>query len=238
MRLETRRPGEEIVIVLRGGEGNPQGGPIFFLSYARVRPSRTSPAGPRDVNQYVVRLFDDLSMHVDQLVGSPTGVDPGFLDRSMEGGTMWAREVFAAVGTCHVFIPLISSGYVESNWCAMEWHAFSRRNVGRPRPPTSPGSKTAILPVTWSPMRDDQLPPAVREIQFFLPQRLTDPGITQRYLTEGVYGLLALNDEAAYQAVAWRLACRIVDAYHAYHVEPWIPTDPGRLPQSFRGDGG
>ena len=219
-----------------GTTGHPQG-PIFFLSYAQARPIRTSQAGPRDLNQYVVRLFDDLSMHVDQLVGSPTGVDPGFMDRSMQGGTRWVPEVFAAAGTCHVFVPLISSGYVESPWCAREWDAFSRRNVVR-RPSNSSGSRTAILPVTWSRMQQDQLPSVVRELQFFLPQQSTDPGITQRYLNEGVYGLLALNDQAAYQAVTWRLARSIVDAYHAYHVEPKIPTDPWQLRGSFRGDDG
>jgi hypothetical protein len=219
-----------------GGDGNPQG-PIFFLSYAQARPMRMSQVGPQDVNRSVVRLFDDLSMHVDQLVGSPTGVDPGFMDRSIQGGTRWAREVLVAAGTCHVFIPLISSGYVESKWCAMEWNAFSRRNVVR-RPLDSSGSKTAILPVTWSPMREDQLPPAVRELQSFLPQQLKDPNIAQRYLAEGVYEFLALNDEAAYQAVAWRLARGIVDAYHAYHVEPKIPTGPQQLRASFWGDDG
>jgi len=221
--------------VALGGDGKPQG-PIFFLSYARAGPIR-SLAGPQDVNRSVVRLFDDLSMHVDQLVGSPTGVDLGFMDRSMESGTRWASEVLAAAGTCHVFIPLISSGYVESTCCAMEWDAFSRRNVVR-RPSDSSGSRTAILPVTWSAMLEDQLPPAVRELQFFLPQQLKDPNIAQRYLAEGVNGLLALNDEPAYQAVAWRLACRIVDAYHAYHLEPKIPTDPRQLRESFRGDEG
>jgi TIR domain len=104
---------------------------IFFLSYAQARHIRTSQAGTYDANQSVVRFFDDLSMHVDQLVGSPTGVDPGFMDRSMQGGTRWASEVLAAAGTCHVFIPLLSPGYVESTWCAREWDAFSRRNVGR-----------------------------------------------------------------------------------------------------------
>ena len=97
----------------------------------------------------------------------------------------------------------------------MEWDTFSCRHVSR-READSPGNNTAILPVKWSPMREEQLPPAVRELQFFLPQQFTDPDIAQRYLAEGVYGLLALNDEAAYQAVAWRLARRIVDAYHAY----------------------
>ncbi|MGH3935464.1 MAG: TIR-like protein FxsC [Pseudonocardiaceae bacterium] len=218
-----------------GEDGNPQG-PIFFLSYVQAGPIR-SLAGPQDVNRSVVRLFDDLSMHVDQLVGSPTGVDPGFMDRSMQGGTKWAREVLAAAGTCHVFIPLISSGYVESKWCAKEWDAFSRRNVIS-RPSDSSGSKTAILPVTWSPTREDQLPPVVRELQFFLPQQLTDPNIAQRYLAEGVYGLLALDDKAAYQAVAWRLARGIVDAYYAYQVEPKIHTDPQQLRESFRGEDG
>ncbi|MDQ2879749.1 MAG: TIR-like protein FxsC [Actinomycetota bacterium] len=218
-----------------GGDGNPPG-PIFFLSYAQARPIR-SPAGPHDVNRSVVRLFEDLSMHVDQLVGSPTGVDPGFMDRSMESGTRWTSGVLTAVGTCHVFIPLISTGYVESRWCAMEWDAFSSRNVVR-RPSNSSGSRTAILPVTWSPMLGDQLPPAVRELQFFLPQQLKDPNIAQRYLAEGVYGLLALNDKEAYQAVAWRLARGIVDAYNTYQVEPKIHTDPQRLRESFRGDDG
>jgi len=119
----------------------------------------------------------------------------------------------------------------------MEWDDFSRRKVSR-RPADSSWSRTAILPVTWSPMQKDQLPPAVRELQFFLPQQLTDPDIAQRYLVDGVYGLLALNDETDYQAVAWRLARGIVDAYHAYHVEPTIPTDPRQLRKSFRGDDG
>ncbi|MDQ4039155.1 MAG: toll/interleukin-1 receptor domain-containing protein [Actinomycetota bacterium] len=96
----------------------------------------------------------------------------------MVGGTRWAPEVLEAAGTCHVFIPLISLSYVESTWCAMEWDAFWQRNVIR-RPSDSSGSQTAILPVTWLPMRKDQLPPAVQELQFFLPQQLTDPDIAQ-----------------------------------------------------------
>jgi len=144
----------------------------------------------------------------------------------MQGGTRCAPEVLTAAGTCHVFISLISSGYVESKWCAMEWDAFWRRNVIR-RPSDSSRSQTAILPVIWLPMREHQLSLLVRELQFFLPQQLRDTDITQRYLAEGVYGL-ALNDEAVYQAVAWRLARQAVDAYYAYHVEPKI-TDQRQL---------
>jgi hypothetical protein len=215
------------------GDGNLLA-PVFFLSYARAWPSKTSKA-------IELRLFNDLSSHVGELLGCAVGEYPGFMEWStadMADGVRLAPEVLAAAGTCHVFVPLISWGYMESKWCAMEWDAFSKRNVGH-RPAASSassGRKTAILPVIWSPTVADQLPPAVRELQFFRPQKLRDPGIVQRYLTEGVYGLLILNDEAAYQAVAWCLAQRIVDAYYAYHIESRTPTDPRQLRGSFRGD--
>ena len=187
------------------------------------------------MNQHVARLFDDLSRHVDELMGCPTGVDPGFLDRSMEAGTKWAPEVLAAVGTCHVFISLISSGYLKSKWCAMEWDAFSQRKVDR-RSSVSSESETAILPVIWSPMQEE-FPATVRELQLFRPRQLKDPGIAQSYLDEGVYGLLTLEEKAAYQAVAWRLAQQIVHSFHTYDVERRIPTDLQQLRKSFRSDG-
>lgn len=139
------------------GDGNPLV-PIFFLSYAQARLSRTSQTSPRDAELHVLRLFDDLSSYVGELLGSAVGEYPGFMDRSMEGETRWAPEVLAAAGTCHVFIPLISSGYVKSKWCAMEWDAFWRRNVIR-RPSDSSGSQTAILAVIWLPMLEDRMPP-------------------------------------------------------------------------------
>jgi len=233
-----RQLGEEIVIVALGDDGNPQG-PIFFLSYARARSPRTSLASPHDVNRHVVRFFDDLSMNVDQLVGSPTGVDPGYMDESLESGTKWDRELLAVLGTCHVFVPLISSRYVNnSKWCPMEWDAFSRRTArtipGRPSDLSQSG--TAILPVTWSPVQD-QLPQTVQELQFFLPKRLKDRDIAERYRENGIFGLLATDDMDAYGKVAWSLARRIADVYYAYQVEPMILSDSGHLCDSFWGDG-
>jgi TIR domain len=217
-----------------GDDDDPQG-PIFFLSYARARSIRP-PGGQHDVDRSVVDFFKDLWRHVDQLLSPPTGVDAGFMDRSIETGTKWTPELLAAAGTCHVFVPLISSGYVASQWCAREWDAFSRRTVVRRPPPSSSANKTAILPVIWSPMPDNQLPPVVQELQWFLPQQSTDPDIIQRYREDGVYGLLAMKDDTAYQVVAWRLARYIADAYYAYRVKPEIITDPQYLRESFRGD--
>jgi hypothetical protein len=214
--------------------GDPRG-PIFFLSYARARQGKPYVGRPQDPDWPVYRLFDDLSMHVSQLVALPVGVDPGFMDRDMEGGTRWAPELLNAVGTCQVFVPLISALYLRSEWCAKEWDAFSHRTV-RPLPNARSEHNSAILPVTWAPTTE-LLPPQVSEVLFFRPGRLADPDVVPRYLAEGVYGLLRMKDEPTYETVAWRLAQRIVDCYRAYRVDPEVPKDHRLLRTSFRGEG-
>jgi hypothetical protein len=184
----------------------------------------------------VRRLFADLSTHVDQLVGAPIGVDPGFMDRSLTTGARWAAELVAAAGTCQVFVPLVSSAYAKSKWCTIEREIFAKRRV-RPRRDADPaGAGTAILPVTWLRTELELVPAEIRRLQFFEPQRLVDPSVVPRYLEEGVYGLLALNDESAYQAVTWRLAQMIVRAYERYRVEPHDPDESAALLAGLRGD--
>lgn len=53
--------------------------PLFFISYSRAPVGRATgkPA------EYVSRFFEDLSVHVSELVGPVTGVDAGFLDSSI-----------------------------------------------------------------------------------------------------------------------------------------------------------
>jgi hypothetical protein len=80
--------------------------PLFFLSYAHSQ--------RRESNPYVARLFDDLSMHVNEMVPYGNRGDPGFMDRSMGGGERWSRELLTAAGTCQVFVALISGPYVAS----------------------------------------------------------------------------------------------------------------------------
>lgn len=214
-------------------DGEPQG-PVFFLSYARARKTRSLHAGPLESDAFVLRLFDDLTQHVDQLVGSPPGEDPGFVDRAIDSGTRWSPDLRAAAGSCQVFVPLVSMNYIRSRWCAMEWDAFARRPVAHRRAPGTPRPSTAILPVRWSPLREGVLPARLSDVQFFEPQHLTDPGIVPRYVNEGVYGLLALKDEVAYQAVAWRLAQRIAAIFHEYRVAvPDTLPNPSELHTSF-----
>ncbi|TDC34704.1 TIR domain-containing protein [Micromonospora sp. 15K316] len=206
--------------------------PLFFLSHSRS-PARRAVAGP---SEYLLRFYEDLSVHVSELVGPETGVDPGFMDTVMTGGERWTPELLRAAGTCQVFVPLLSSALLGSDWCGMEWHAFSRRRIERRRDDVS-AHETAIVPVTWSPTEGARLPKAVREIQRFSPTPMPTEIVAQ-YQREGVYGLLTLQMENAYRAVVWRLAQRIVAIHRAYRVEPLVPSGVGELRNLFAEESG
>jgi hypothetical protein len=200
--------------------------PLFFVSYARTRAA-----------DLILEFFRDLSNHVQELVGRTAGADPGFLDRSMAGGQRWAPEVLRAVGTCQVFVPLISPSLFESKWCAYEWDAFSQRKVLN-RATRAPDLETAILPVIWSLPDSTQEPTVVRWIQRFSPSGLPDSTVASLYEREGIYGLRSLNMDSAYRAVVWRLAQRIAGLYRSHFVTPMTFADIGQLRNVFTEEGG
>lgn len=201
--------------------------PLFFLSYAHAR-------RPDEPNQWVVQFFDDLSENVAELAGRPAGSDPGFIDRSMAGGTRWPGELLKAVGTCKVFVALLSDPYVASSWCGMEWYAFSQRRVSR-RAGADSVYETGIIPVLWTPVPLDRLPPAVGEVQRFTPRGLPDPTIPARYAAEGIYGLMRMGQEMHYQAVVWRLAQSIAEFHFGYEVDQRV-LSLSELRDTFRGE--
>jgi hypothetical protein len=211
--------------------------PLFFLSYARVMPPKHSQVGPHEGNRHAMRLFEELSDHVSELVGRSTGADPGFMDRALDGGERWTRELLTAAGTCQVFIPLISKSYVDSDWCGTEWDTFSRRRIVR-RADGSTDHETGIVPVTWAPTDAESLPAVVRDIQRFSPGGMPDPDIAAQYQHEGVYGLLTMGLEAAYRAVVWRLAQRVVAIHRSHWVERRVPNGTHQLRNVFRLEGG
>lgn len=207
--------------------------PLFFLSYAHAAEHRKTPAAPREANAKVQQFFLDLSEHVSELVGRPAGADPGFMDSTMGGGQRWSPELLDAAGRCQVFVPLISPSLLGSAWCGMEWDAFSRRRIVK-RHSGSSDHETGIVPVTWSPPDANlTLPKVIRDIQRFHPAKLPDASIAAQYQREGVYGLLVMRMEAAYQAVVWRLAQHIVGIYHRQRVEPRVPGGPAELRNVF-----
>lgn len=209
--------------------------PVFFLSYPQDVVNRLPTVLPSEADRHVRQFFEDLSAHVGELLGSAVGEYPGFMEHTALSGESWGPDVLAAAGTCHVFVPLISRRYLASAWCAKEWDAFTRRSVTR-RPVGSQSDWTAILPITWSPTRDDELPSAIKRLRFFSPVPRTRQHVDDQYQKNGVQGLL-MQDEDSYRTLVWRLARRVVDTYYSYQVAPRIPADSSELSESFRGDG-
>lgn len=203
--------------------------PLFFLSYGRS----TVDLGQQDPDRYVVEFFEELSMNVALLFGREAGSDPGFMDRwSVQGGRRWSGELLAAVGTCQVFIPLISMPLVQSPWCGREWDAFSRRTVLNQRSGRA-DHETAIVPLRWSPVQPHRMPAVMRQVQLFSPEGLPDPAIAINYQREGLYGLRMLGLETAYKAVGWQLAKRVVEIVGSHSVPPMELKSPDELQNVF-----
>jgi hypothetical protein len=201
--------------------------PLFFVSY-----SYPHTAG-RDDRESI--LFKDLSEDVGELVGRNIAEYPGFMDHStMQGGEYWSPEILTAVGQCQVFVPLISPSSVRSVWCAMEWDAFARRKLVK-KDPKARNNRSAILPVLWAKVQRSEMPPVVREIQFFRPAPMSNVNLHQPYWDEGIYGLLNAGKVShdIYRAVVWRLAQQIVEINRTYYVEPAVP-DSASLQDIFR----
>jgi TIR domain-containing protein len=186
--------------------------PLFFLSYAHSRFRNP------DRNRRFRQFFDDLQENVAELVSRPAGSDPGYMDRSIPGGAPWSAELLRIIGTCQVFVALLSPPYLDSPWCAREWHAFvQRRVVSHPQGKVS--DQTAIISVMWTPLRDEEIPAAVSRVQRFLPRPVANADIAAQYEGEGLLGLLQLDNDA-YKAVVWRIAQRIAEINYNFRVEP------------------
>ena len=96
-----------------------------------------------DPDEHVEEFFHDLAENVGQLISLRADVPAGFMDQEMRGGMQWTDELLHAVGTCQVLVALLSARYLKSDWCTMEWHAFSQRTVRRLEGTTPPPARGA-----------------------------------------------------------------------------------------------
>jgi hypothetical protein len=208
-----------------GSERDPRA-PVFFLSYAR--PPRLTRHSGTPSESPVSRFFDDLSENVAALVPRPAGAgaDPGFMDSRMSG-VLWEPELLDMLGNCQSFVALLSASYIESEWCAREWHAFSRRTI-RKTDPSASDNHRAIFPVIWAPVRKEQIPEVISSAQRFSP----DDEYARTYAENGIFGLLRINRDA-YEMTVWRLAQRIADSYYCYDTAPLI-VEHSELRDIFR----
>ncbi|WP_262013734.1 TIR-like protein FxsC [Micromonospora sp. Mcm103] len=226
------------------GGGADQPAPVFYLSYA---PGMGRERRDRLVNEQILRLFDDLCIHVSELIGPLHSQTAGFMDTPLSGESRWTDETLAALATCQVFVPLVSPALLRSPFCRIEWNTFARR----PRELRTAGmpTTTSILPVLWAPVEPVEIPAALRRTSWFTPTSLPDPETVSSYQQDGLYSLLRRQD-AAYQAVVWRLAQQVVRLYRdgltvpalslsaeGLYDGPWVePGWRGEAERPFPGD--
>ncbi len=206
--------------------------PLFFLSYGRISPLRKGPIAQPDPNPRAKQLFADLSNHLNNLVYRETGADPGFMDVAMAGGEEWRSQLLRAVGTCQVFVALLSPAYVKSEYCALEWNAFVERPVRR-REGAPDRHQTSVMPVVWLPSPSGAVPAAINKIQRFTPRRLPEDNLAQQYADEGLYGLLALGADGT-DGIILRLAQQVRDLCWTNQVERRVLPDTKSISRTFR----
>lgn len=194
---------------------------LFFVSHATARDNTPFEA-----------FFRDLSYDVEQLMPR-WRADMGFIDRGMQPGVDWEREILRSVGTCQVFVALLSAPFISSDYCGKEFDAFSRRRTWRRSDATLMEEPKCILPVIWAPMKHE--PAAVSRFQRFSPESHKDPELAQLYQQEGVFGLLQMEgaDGAQYHNIVWRIARKIQWLVEEYWVERRVPRDVATLRNVF-----
>jgi FxsC-like protein len=212
--------------------------PLFFFSFTHT-PDPPDEQGyergvERPADKLVVELFAELNRQVQRLAGTPLGVSPGYMEQ--RGDT--AQRIADALARCRVFVPVCSPRYFNTVYCGQQWHAFTRRA----------GAADAIVPALWAPVPLANRPQTARELLGGLGLDGADPqepgaggakeGTTsERYATEGLYGLISLGeDDQAYHAAVGRLAQRIVRVSQHFPAQSVAEADIGdihALPDAF-----
>ncbi|MCX5379197.1 TIR-like protein FxsC [Streptomyces sp. NBC_00091] len=203
--------------------------PYFFLSYAHT--PRFGPGGP-DPDMWVERLFRDLCSHIMALTDLPAGAEAGFMDREIRSGEGWSERLGAALATCRVFVPLFSPRYFASEMCGKEWFAFAQRTIQHGAISNQPAAE-AIVPALWVPVPPSQLPGPAERLQF------NHNTFGERYVTDGLYGLIKLRGYAEqYEQAVYELARRIVRVAETVRLHPVRPLDYRVVPSAFGPAGG
>jgi FxsC-like protein len=174
----------------------------FFLSYSWK--NRGKP---------LERFFTDLAENVRSRVGGPID-EVAFRDRvTMEAGTEWPAGLLDAMVTSQVMVYLLSTDYIQSDYCGKELQVFLERveNFRRANPGVTPHY---IQPVIWVPVMTSALPSRIGIVQ------PADDGYPQDYATRGLESLAKRRDKTAYQDFIETLATRIAGAVQGPPLAP------------------
>lgn len=167
----------------------------FFFSYSWN--NRSKP---------LARFFDNLAKKVRDLVGGPLE-QVAFRDRvTMEAGTDWPDGLLEALKTSQVLIYLLSTDYIQSDYCGKELQIFLER-VERFKA-EHPQEKVPLFiqPVMWVSVDAKTLPKRIGRIQ---PE---DNAFPTEYAARGLETLAKRKDKTLYNKVVDELARRIVAA--------------------------
>lgn len=95
----------------------------------------------------VDQLIRDLTDEIRRSVGWSRS-DIFYRDVDVEAGREWPLELVTALRECHVFVPLLSPQYFDSEYCGKEWGLF-RRRIDEHRRRNATGPMEMIVPVLW-----------------------------------------------------------------------------------------
>jgi hypothetical protein len=196
----------------------PERGTPFFLSYAHADGNSNNQRTARLSDQMAEEFYYDLTQDVAQLISLPTGSDFGFMDVvGLRSGMRWTPELMRALGSCQVLVTLLSAPYLSSEWCGMEWDAFSKRRIDSLPGATRSPNQGCIIPVWWAPVRGT-LPPPILEGMIFSPRTRRKSDLPELYRQDGIFGLLRQGERDYYSTIVWQLARHIEDLYSCQHV--------------------
>ncbi|MEU6230970.1 TIR-like protein FxsC [Streptomyces sp. NPDC047042] len=109
-----------------------------FLSYS----------GQDDESNLVTDFFGDLCEELRRITTLDSN-QIGYQYTQMRAAMEWRKVLADALGTCKVFVPLLSPRYFASEFCGKEWWVFSERQ--RLYVESTPGAQQpqCILPIMW-----------------------------------------------------------------------------------------
>jgi FxsC-like protein len=194
----------------------------FLISYPHTE--YNGQGSERAPDYWVIKFYDDLCRHVEELAAVPAGTRVGILDRAWWVENDWVAGLPAALASCRVLVPLYSPRYFQSEACGKEWQAFADR-------PTSQRAQVtqtpAIVPVMWMPMSSGSLHQAARTVPI-------EYGGVDSYAARGLYGIIKRSKyQADYNEFVHGVAERVVATARRSPASRWPEVDFDRLPNPF-----
>ncbi|KOG30562.1 TIR-like protein FxsC [Streptomyces resistomycificus] len=201
--------------------------PYGFLSYGRTP---HVPESDRPPDDRLIRFHSKLTDDLMELTDLDAKIPAVYLDRRIPLGSAWEDELKRRLARCQVLVPVLSRRLFTSEWCALEWECFQRRQqLHRER---GTFTRNAIVPVLWNPLRPDEIPRPYSDLQY------THQDFGDDYPTVGLLGLQTHGRHKTFNKVVYQLAQKIVEVAVSARLEPCDPSVFDDLFDSLNGSAG